>query len=74
MIYSGFEIRPFELGAGQWHARICRADQAPVVIDGIAFPALEIGVAWSDRDLAVADAKGVIDRFRQRHGPVVDRS
>jgi hypothetical protein len=68
MIYSGFEIKSFEAGAGLWHARIQRADQGPVVIDGISFPALEVGFAWSDREAAIADAKTLIDQFRQRPG------
>ena len=48
MIYGGFEIQSFEAGRGQWHARIQRADPAPVVIDGMSFPTLEVGFAWSD--------------------------
>jgi hypothetical protein len=66
MIYGGFEIKSFEAGKGLWHARILRADQEPVVIDGISFPMLEVGFAWSDPDAAIADAKSLIDRFRQR--------
>ena len=42
MIYGGFEIQSFEAGRGLWHARIQRTDQAPVVIDGMAFPTLEV--------------------------------
>jgi hypothetical protein len=68
MIYGGFEINSFEAGKGLWHARIQRADREPVVIDGISFPALEIGFAWSDREAAIADAKTLIDQFRQRPG------
>ena len=68
MIYGGFEIKSFEAGTGLWHARILRADQEPVVIDGISFPMLEVGFAWSDPDAAIADAKAMIDRFRQRLG------
>ncbi|MBR0798424.1 hypothetical protein JQ615_23845 [Bradyrhizobium jicamae] len=68
MIYGGFEIKSFEAGKGQWHARIQRTDQRPVVIDGISFPTLDIGFAWSDRDAAIADAKLLIDRFPQRYG------
>jgi hypothetical protein len=68
MIYGGFEIKSFEAGKGLWHARIQRADQEPVVIDGISFPALEIGFAWSDREAAIADAKTLIDQFTERHG------
>ena len=68
MIYSGFEITSFEMGKGQWHARIQRVDQRPVVIDGISFPMLEVGFAWSDRDAAIADAKTLIDQFQQRYG------
>ena len=45
MIYAGFEIQSFEAGKGLWHARIQRADHAPVVIDGMAFPTLEVGFA-----------------------------
>ena len=64
MIYSGFEIQSFEAGSGLWHARIQRADHAPVVIDGMSFPTLEVGFAWSDPDAAIADAKALIDRYR----------
>jgi hypothetical protein len=67
MIYGGFEIQSFEAGRGQWHARIQRTDRAPVVIDGLAFPTLEIGFAWSDPDAAIADAKARIDQIRRRH-------
>ena len=67
MIYGGFEIQSFEAGRGQWHARIQRTDLAPVVIDGLAFPTLEVGFAWSDPDAAIADAKAHIDRIRQRY-------
>jgi hypothetical protein len=66
MIYGGFEIQSFEAGRGLWHARIQRADQAPVVIDGMAFPTLEVGFAWSDPEAAIADAKAHIDRFKPR--------
>jgi hypothetical protein len=68
MIYGGFEIKSFEVGKGLWHARILRADQEPVVIDGICFPMLEVGFAWSDPDAAIADAKSLIDRFQKRPG------
>jgi hypothetical protein len=68
MIYGGFEIKSFEAGQGLWHARIQRADQKPVIIDGISFPMLEVGFAWSDRDAAIADAKVLIDQFPQRYG------
>ena len=64
MIYGGFEIQSFEAGRGLWHARIQRADLAPVVIDGMSFPTLEVGIAWSDPDAAIADAKALIDRYR----------
>ena len=67
MIYGGFEIQSFEAGRGQWHARIQRTDLAPVVIDGLAFPTLEVGFAWSDPDAAIADAKARIDQIRQRY-------
>ncbi|WGS00207.1 hypothetical protein MTX26_04955 [Bradyrhizobium sp. ISRA443] len=71
MIYGGFQIKSFEVGAGQWHARIQRVDQKPVVIDGISFPTLDIGFAWSDQDAAIADAKKHIDRFQWRSGATV---
>ena len=67
MIYGGFEIQSFEAGRGLWHARIQRADLAPVVIDGMSFPTLEVGFAWSDPDAAIADAKAHIDQIRQRY-------
>ena len=37
-----------------------------MVIDGLSFPTLEVGFAWSDPDAAIADAKAHIDRFRPR--------
>jgi hypothetical protein len=63
--YDGFDIESFEAGKGLWHARIKRADQNPVAIDGVLFPTLEVGFAWSDPDAAVADAKAHIDRIRR---------
>ena len=66
MIYGGFEIQSFEAGRGLWHARIQRTDLEPVVIDGLSFPALEVGFAWSDPEAAIADAKAHIDRFKPR--------
>jgi hypothetical protein len=62
--YDGFRIESFEAGTGLWHARIRRADQHPVVIDGVLFAVLEVGFAWSDPDAAIADAKSQIDHFR----------
>jgi hypothetical protein len=67
-LYEEFAIEPFEAGRGLWHARITRADHAPVIINGVAFPSLEVGFAWSDAQMAVADAKSHIDRFRERWG------
>ena len=66
-LYNGFDIESFEAGAGLWHARIKRADREPVVIDGMPFAALEVGIAWSDPENAIAHAKQHIDRFKQRY-------
>jgi hypothetical protein len=66
-LYDGFDIESFEAGRGLWHARIKRADSTPVALDGVLFPALELGFAWSDRDAAIAHAKSHIDRFRRRY-------
>jgi hypothetical protein len=66
MNYEGFQIVVFEAGRALWHARIRRADRKPVIIDGVSFPELEIGFAWSNPDAAVADAKTRIDYFNQR--------
>ena len=66
MNYDGFQIEAFEAGRGLWHARIRRADFKPVVIDGVSFPELEVGFAWSNADAAVADAKTRIDYLNQR--------
>ena len=66
MIYREFEIEAFEIGRGQWHARFRRRDRAPTVIDGVEFEFLNIGVAWSSHDAAVADARGFIDRMQSR--------
>jgi hypothetical protein len=68
MNYDGFQIETFEAGRGLWHARIRRADQKPVIIDGVSFPELEVGFAWSHRDAAVKDAKTRIDYLNQRCG------
>ena len=66
MNYDGFQIEAFEAGRDLWHARIRRADFKPVVIDGVSFPELEVGFAWSSADAAVADAKTRIDYLNQR--------
>jgi hypothetical protein len=70
MIYGGFEIQSFEAGRGLWHARIQRADLEPVVIDGLSFPTLEVGFAWSNPEAAIADAIAHIDRFKPRFAAV----
>jgi hypothetical protein len=66
MNYDGFQIEAFEAGRGLWHARIRRADCEPVIIDGVSFPELEVGFAWSNRDGAISDAKTRIDYLNQR--------
>jgi hypothetical protein len=66
MNYGGFQIKAFEAGRGLWHASIRRADLKPVIIDGVSFPELEVGFAWSSADAAVADAKTRIDYLNQR--------
>lgn len=63
-LYDGYDIESFEAGRGLWHARIRRSDKSPLVINGYAFPALEVGFAWSDPDAAIADARHHIDRFK----------
>ena len=70
MEYDGFAIELFEAGQGLWHARIRRADDKPVVIDGVPFSELELGFAWSSRDSAIADAKTQIDSLNQRGNAV----
>jgi hypothetical protein len=70
MNHDGFQIESFEAGKDLWHARIRRADQKPVVIDGVLFSTLEVGFAWSSRDAAVADARTQIDHLNQRHATV----
>jgi hypothetical protein len=66
MNYAGFQIETFEAGKGLWHARIRRADYEPVIIDGVSFPELEVGFAWSNAGAAIADAKTRIDYLNQR--------
>jgi hypothetical protein len=66
MTYDGFQIEAFEAGKDLWHARIRREDYQPVVIDGVSFPELEVGFAWSDPQAAIADAKTRIDYLNQR--------
>jgi hypothetical protein len=66
MNYDEFAIETFEAGRGLWHARIRRVDLRPVLIDGVSFPTLEVGFAWSSPDAAVADAKAQIDWLNRR--------
>jgi hypothetical protein len=66
MRYDGFQIEAFEAGRGLWHARIRREDYEPVIIDGVSFPELEVGFAWSNAGAAIADAKSRIDYLNQR--------
>ena len=64
--HGEFGIESFEAGRGLWHARIRRANHGPLIIDGVAFPHLEVGFAWPDRTAAIDDAKAHIDRFGPR--------
>jgi hypothetical protein len=64
--HQGYDIESFEAGRGLWHARIRRADNTPIIINGYAFPRLEVGFAWDDPDAAIDDAKRHIDRFKHR--------
>jgi hypothetical protein len=66
MNYDGFQIEAFEAGRGLWHARIRRADNEPVIIDGVSFPELQVGLAWAKREEAINDAKTRIDYLNQR--------
>jgi hypothetical protein len=70
MNYHGFQIETFEAGRGLWHARIRREDFKPVIIDGVSFPELEVGFAWSNADAAVADARTRIDYLNRRSANV----
>jgi hypothetical protein len=65
--HGEFGIENFEAGRGVGHARIRRAGHAPsLVLNGDAFPHLEVGFAWPDRIAAIDDAKIQIDRFGPR--------
>jgi hypothetical protein len=66
MTYHGFHIETFEAGKDLWHARIRREDFEPVIIDGVSFPELEVGFAWSDAEAAIADAKTRVDYLNRR--------
>jgi hypothetical protein len=66
MTYNDFQIEAFEAGRGLWHARIRRADHEPVIIDGVSFPEIEVGFAWSNAEAAIADAKTRIDFLNRR--------
>ncbi len=66
MKYEGFQIEVFEAGRSLWHARIKRADLKPVIIDGVSFPVLEIGFAWTDPETAISDAVTRMDYLVQR--------
>ncbi|MBU6459076.1 MAG: hypothetical protein KGQ48_16310 [Bradyrhizobium sp.] len=65
--YGGFDIESFEAGRDLWHARIRRADSTPVVIDGVVFPILELGLAWPDPEAAIAHAVSHIDLHGRRY-------
>jgi len=65
--YDGFNIESFEAGTGLWHATIRRSDLSLIAIDGVLFPALQLGFAWPNSDAAVADATKRIDQFRHRN-------
>ena len=65
-IYDEYDIESFEMGRGQWHARIRRADARPVLINGHPFPTLQVGFAWDTPEAAVEDAKQHIDRFKHK--------
>ena len=65
-IYDEYDIESFEMGRGQWHARIRRADARPVLINGYPFPTLQVGFAWDTPEAAVEDAKQHIDRFKHK--------
>ena len=64
--HGEFGIESFEAGRGLWHARIRRANHEPLIINGVAFPHLEVGFAWPDKTAAIEDAKIHIDRFGPR--------
>ena len=66
MTHDGFHIEAFEAGKDLWHARIRREDFEPVIIDGVSFPELEVGFAWSNAAAAIADAKTRIDYLNRR--------
>ena len=65
-IYGEYDIESFEMGRGQWHARIRRADERPVLINGTPFPTLHVGFAWATAEAAVEDARRHIDRFKHK--------
>ena len=65
-LYEDYDIESFEMGRGQWHARIRRADARPVLINGHPFTTLQVGFAWDTAEGAVEDAKQHIDRFKHK--------
>ncbi len=65
-LHGEYSIESFEAGRGLWHARIRRADEKPLIVNGSAFPHLEVGFAWTDRTAAIEDARTYIDRFGPR--------
>ena len=65
-LYDDYDIESFEMGRGQWHARIRRADSRPVLINGHPFPTLQVGFAWCTAAAAGEDAKHHIDRFKHK--------
>jgi hypothetical protein len=58
MIYDEIEIEAFEVGRGP------TSGSCACAIDGIEFEFLNVGLALSSHDAALADARGFIDRIR----------
>jgi hypothetical protein len=65
--YLNFEIETFELGSNLWHACFRNLDRSlPIVIDGVEFGTMHIGLAFPTSEAALGDARAFIDRMVRR--------
>jgi hypothetical protein len=65
--YLNFEIETFELGSNLWHACIRNVDRSrPIVIDGVEFGTMHVGIAFPTPGAALVDACAFVDRMVRR--------
>ena len=64
--HGEFGLGSFGAGSAVWHARIGRANDQTLILNGVAYPQLQPGLAWLDGRAATEAAKTRIDRFAAR--------